>query len=258
VDPALLAFFMAYIFQVFYGQHITAWTMAILCAVLTSIALCSQVDAGLDEPQAVLTMLNAAYGPYNPAVKGWVAAHEGLTYTFHVLDQRTVSTPYGERLYVLTAGDAPEEAAHATPGLLGAFIGVEHDGGIHTIASARALPFGGWGRAPDTFAFQQFGPDAYFGWIIDSGYTAQGHTSMSKTMLLPYGKKVSERGSLTTCDEDFSLAVDTTSTGVKVYPLIATIKHAGKSRKGRATTVRIPFDGKTFTYRSPKAFSGGC
>src|SRR5438093_202510 len=88
---------------------------------------------------------------------------------------------------------------------------------------------------------------------IASGYTAQGHTSISKTMLLPYGKTVSERGSLTTCDEDFTLAVDTTATGVQVYALIATIKHEGKSRKGRTTTVRIPFDVKSFTYRSPKA-----
>src|SRR5215475_1137967 len=241
------------------AQPITAWTMTTLCAVLTSIALCSHVDAGLNAPQAVVTMLNAAYGPYNPTVNGWVTAHEGLTYTFRVLDQRQVSTPYGERLYVLTAGDAPEEdAAHATPGLLGAFIGVKNDSGIHAIAAARALPFGGWGRAPETFAFQQFGPDAYFGWIIESGYTAQGHISISKTLLLPYGKTVSERGSLTTCDEDFTLAVDTTATGVKVYPLLATITHKGKSSKGRATTVRIPFDVKAFLYRSPKAFSGGC
>jgi len=240
-------------------QQIIAWTMVTLCAVLTFVAWCPHVYAGLDEPQAVVTMLNAAYGPYNPTVKGWVAAHEGLTYTFRVLDQRKVSTPYGERLYVLTTGDAPEEdAAHATPGLLGAFIGVEHEDGIHTIAAAKALPFGGWGRAPDTFAFQQFGPDAYFGWIIASGYTAQGHTSISKTMLLPYGKTVSVRGSVTTCDEDFTLAVDTTATGVKVYPLIATITHGGKSRKGRTTTVRLPFDVQSFTYRSPTAFSGGC
>jgi len=233
--------------------------MATLCAVLTFLALCSHVDAGLDAPQAVVTMLNAAYGPYHPTVKGWVTTHEGITYTFRVLDQRKVSTPYGERLYVLTAGDAPEEkAAHATPGLLGAFVGVENAGSIQTIASARALPFGGWGRAPETFAFQQFGPDAYFGWIIESGYTAQGHTSISKTMLLPYGKTVSARGSVTTCDEDFSLAVDTTATGVKVYPLIATITHEGKAKKGRTTTVRIPFDVKAFTYRSPRVFSGGC
>jgi hypothetical protein len=241
------------------AQYISIWTMATLCAILTFVAWCPLVYAGLDEHQAVVTMLNAAYGPYNSTVKGWVAVHEGITYTVRVLDQRKVSTPYGERLYVLTAGDAPEEeAAHATPGLLGAFIGVETDGGIHTIASARALPFGGWGRAPETFAFLQFGPDAYFGWIIESGYTAQGHTSISKTMLLPYGKTVSARGSVTTCDEDFTLAVDTTATGVKVYPLVATIKHAGTSRKGWTTTVRIPFDGKAFTYRSPKAFSGGC
>jgi len=241
------------------ARHISTWTLATLCVILTFVAWCPPIYGGLDEPQAVLTMLNAAYGPYNPTVEGWVAAHEGLTYTFRVLDQRQVSTPYGERLYVLTAGDAPEEAAaHATPGLLGAFIGVENDGSIHTIASARALPFGGWGRAPDTFAFQQFGPDAYFGWIIASGYTAQGHTSISKTMLLPYGKTVSERGSLTTCDEDFTLAVDTTATGVKVYPLVATIKREGKSSKGRTTTIRIPFDVQGFRYRSPKAFSGGC
>jgi len=241
------------------AQRIMAWTMAALCIVLTSLVWGPTVSAGLDEHQAVVTMLNAAYGPYNPTRKGWGVAHEGLTYTFRVLDQRKVSTPYGERLYVLTAGDAPEEAAaHATPGLLGAFIGVENDSGIHTIAAARALPFGGWGRAPETFAFRQFGPDAYFGWIIASGYTAQGHTSISKTMLLPYGKTVSERGSLTTCDADFTLAVDTTATGVKVYPLIATITHAGKSKKGRTTTVRIPFDVQLFTYRSPTAFSGGC
>jgi len=241
------------------GQYIRAWTIAALCVILTSLVWGPTVSAGLDENQAVVTMLNAAYGPYNPTVKGWVTAHEGITYTVRVLDQRKVSTPYGERLYVLTAGDAPEEeAAHATPGLLGAFIGGENDGGIHTIASAKALPFGGWGRAPETFAFQQFGPDAYFGWIIASGYTAQGHTSISKTMLLPDGKTVSERGSLTTCDADFTLAVDTTATGVKVYPLVATIKHEGTSRKGRTTTVRIPFDVQGFRYRSPKVFSGGC
>jgi len=101
-------------------QRIMAWIMAALCIVLTSLVWGPTVSAGLDEHQAVVTMLNAAYGPYNPTMKGWVAAHEGLTYTFRVLDQRKVSTPYGERLYVLTAGDAPEEAAaHATPGLLG-------------------------------------------------------------------------------------------------------------------------------------------
>jgi hypothetical protein len=62
---------------------------------------------------------------------------------------------------------------------------------------------------------------------------------------------------VTTCDEAFTLAVDPTATGVKVYPLIATITHEGKAKKGRTTTVRIPFDVKSFMYQSPTAFNGG-
>jgi len=240
-------------------QYITLWKTAALCAVLTSMVWCPPVYAGLDEHQAVLTMLQEAYGLYNTRVKGWVVAHAGIRYHFRILDQRKIATPYGDRLYVLTGGDAPEEqAAHATAGLLGAFIGVDKGNSIQILASTQALPFGGWGKAPVTFTFHQFGPDAYFDWIIASGYTAQGHTSLSQTILLPSGKHVAERGSLTTGDEDFSVTVDTSATGVKVLPLIVTITHEGRSRKGRAETLMIPFDEKGLRYRSPKAFSGGC
>jgi hypothetical protein len=240
------------------GQTLTFWTLAALCAIVTALAWGPPVHAVMDVQRAVLTLLNAAYGPSNAHATGWVTAYDGITYTVRVLDQRQVSTPYGERVYALMGGDAQEDfAGHVTPGIIGAFIGVVHNGSVQAIASVKALPFG-WGKAPERFAFQQFGPDAYYGWIIESGYTAQGRTSMSKTLLLPYGKTVSERGSFTTCDADFTLAVDTTAPGVKVYPLLATIQHAGTAREGRTTTVRIPFDAKAFRYRAPEAFSGGC
>src|SRR2546422_5325346 len=86
------------------GQYSNLWRTAALFAVLTSMVWCLPVDAGLDENHAVLTMLQAAYGPYNPHVKGWVVAHEGIRYHFRIIDQRKIATPYGDRLYVLTGG----------------------------------------------------------------------------------------------------------------------------------------------------------
>jgi hypothetical protein len=79
------------------AQTIKAWILALWCAVLTSFVWGPSVSAGLDERQAVLTMLNAAYGPYKADVKGWVTEHEGTPYTVRVLEQRKVTTPYGER-----------------------------------------------------------------------------------------------------------------------------------------------------------------
>jgi len=241
-------------------NHVQIQKIAALFIVFTSVVFCPNLHAGIDEKQAVLTMLNAAYGPYNPNVKGWVTEYEGLMYKFRILDKRKISTPKEERIYVLTGGDAKEDGdvGHPTSGLIGAFIGVENGSSIRVIASARALPFGGYGTAPDSFEFKQFGPDYYFGWIIDSGYTAQGQTSINKTILLPYGQKVSDRGNLTTCDQDFSVTVDKTATGVKVFPLIVKIKQEGKSGKVREKIVVVPFDEKAFKYRVPKELSSGC
>ena len=162
-------------------------------------------------------MLNAAYGPYNPTAKGWVAAHEGLTYTFRVLDQRKVSTPYGERLYILTAGDAPDEAAaHATPGLLGAFIGVEHERGVSTPLPLPEHSRLAGGEEPRRCSpSSNLDPTHILGGSLNPAIPPKA-SSISKTMLLPYGKTLSERGSVTTCDEDFTLAFYTIATGVSL------------------------------------------
>lgn len=234
-------------------------TIKHLAAIAVMAGLCLSQSAQAIDDKAASAVMDAAYGRYNPKAKGWQLQHDGLLYTFRILEQKVIPTADGDRLYVLAGGDAREEdAAHVTSGLIGAFVVGEVNGKLKLSAGAKALPYGGWGKAPTQFQFKQLGPDYQYGWLVESGYTAQGLTSVAQSILLPAGGKVSEIGTLMVCDKELEVSVDTNAMGSRLSPLVVKIKPFEAGRKAKVKTVTVPFDDKSGKYRLPKELQSGC
>lgn len=228
-------------------------------ALMASLPLVSAALAHAANDKAGPALMDAAYGRYNPKAKGWQLQNDGLLYTFRILEQRVISTPEGDRVYVLAGGDVREEEAfHAAPGLIGAFLAQEVNGSLKLMAGAKALPYGGWGKAPDSFQFKQLGPDYQYGWVVESGYTGQGQTSVMQSLLMPVNGKMAEVGTLQVCDKELEIAVDSNAVGGRLSPLVVKIKAYAAGPKAKGKTVTVPFDDKSGKYRVPKELQSGC
>jgi len=228
----------------------------------------------LDADAALKHLMQEQYGAYSARAKGWPFQFEGIAYVMKPIQSKKVATPMGERLYVFAAGNVANEkdGSHAASGLAGAFVIEEKDGKLNLAASSKAMKYGSFGAAPDTVKFMQFGPDHYYGWLYESGYTGQGYTSSYNDVLLPRGKGVAALASIPShmdnegakpCDDkatkaeceslDFDLKIDTARADVKVYPLVVTRTGIQKGRETRPQTWSIGFDEKKWSYSVPAA-----
>ncbi len=152
----------------------------------------------------------------------------------------------------------------------------EQHGAVALVAGSKAMPYGSFGAAPETTRLVQFGPDHYWGWLYETGYTGQGYTSARQSVLLPYGKHVAELALLPShmddegafpCDDeatrsrcesfDFHLTVDTARRDVKVYPLVLTRTGSKAGKPVAPTTWRIDFDERRWRYVVPGALKAG-
>lgn len=228
----------------------------------------------LDADAELKRLMQGQYGAYSARAKGWPFNSEGVAYVMKPISSKKVATPYGERLYVFAAGNVASEkdGSHAATGLAGAFVLEEKDGKVALVAGTRAMQYGSFGSAPDTVKLAQLGPDHYYGWIYESGYTGQGYTSSYNHLLAPRGKSVARLASIPAhmdnegakpCDDketrkeceslDFELKIDAANAGAKVYPLSVTRSGIKAGSKAAPQTWRIPFDEQKWSYSVPAA-----
>jgi hypothetical protein len=242
-----------------------------LPVLLLLLPACAQA---LDADAALRQLMQEQYGAYSARDQGWAFRAEGLGYVMKVVQSKKVATPYGERLYVFAAGNLADAkyAGHGAPGLAGAFVLEEKAGQLNLVAASKAIKAGSFGAAPDKVKLLQFGPDHYYGWVYESGYTGQGYTGSHNDVLLPRGKSVAVLASIAShmdnegvkpCDEpatrgeceslDFDLKIDSARGDVKVYPLVVTRSGVQAGSEVKPTTWRIDFDEKKWRYEVPAA-----
>lgn len=240
--------------------------------VCMALCLVAAPARALDAESALRHLMREQYGAYSASAKGWSFKSGGTAYVMKVIQSKKIATPQGERLYVFAAGGVVGGGGHVTSGLAGAFVLEEKGGKVSLAAGSKAMPYGSFGDAPDTVKLVQFGPDHYYGWVYESGYTGQGYTSSYNDVLLPRGRKVEALASVPAhmdnegakpCDDkatrgeceslDFSFDLDTANSGVKVYPLVVTRKGIQKGRETKPVTWRIEFDEKKWRYSVPAA-----
>ena len=243
----------------------------------TALWLGSAQAWALDADAATKQLMQEQYGAYSAGAKGWPAKSDGVAFVMKVIQSRKVSTPYGERLYVFAAGDmASKDAGHVSPGLAGAFVLEEKDGKVSLVAGIKNMTYGAFGTAPDKVSLVQLGPDHYYGWVYESGYTAQGYTSSYNDVLAPRGKSVAKLAGIVShldnegakpCDEketkaecenlEYALKVDTVRSDVKVYPLIVTRTGIKAGKKTKPEVTRVEFDEKKWKYTLPETLNVG-
>ncbi len=238
------------------------------------LLLCAGSAWPLDGDTALKQLMQEQYSAYSVRDKGWPFRAEDVGYVMKVIQSRKITTPYGERLYVFAAGSvaSDKDASHAASGLAGAFVLEEKAGHVDLVASSKAMKYGSFGAAPDKVKLLQFGPDHYYGWLYESGYTGQGYTMSSSDVLLPRGKSIAALASVPShmdndgiaacegketgkeCESlDFDLKIDTARGGVTVFPLIVTRSGTQAGRGAEPATWHIGFDEKKWRYEVPAA-----
>lgn len=236
------------------------------------LILSSMPAWALNAADELKKLMGEQYGPYSAAARGWPFRLGGTSYLMKVLQSKKVATPYGERLYVFAAGNVVKGGSHVDSGMAGAFVLEEKEGRVILASGSRAMPYGSFGDAPDTVKLMQFGPDHYYGWLYESGYTGNGFTSSYNDILLPQGKTVAALASIPShmdkdgvysCDDkateaqceslDFDLKIDAAKGNLKVYPLIVTRTGVQKGRETKPQTWRVEFDETKWRYKVPAA-----
>jgi hypothetical protein len=245
------------------------WCLRLAAAAL----MCVSASAwALDADAALKRLMREQYGVYSARAGGWLFKSPGSAFVMKVIQSKKIVTPDGERLYVFAAGNLSGGGSHVASGLAGAFVLEERDGRVNLVAASRAMPYGSFGSAPDKVKLMQFGPDYYYGWVYESGYTGQGYTSSYNDVLLPKGRGVASLASIPShmdnegaspCDNkeardgceslDFSFQIDTARKDVKVYPLTVTRKGIQKGHETKPETWHIGFDEKKWQYDVPAA-----
>jgi hypothetical protein len=240
---------------------------AALPAAAKTLALSADI-AGNDKAlwKAVMTGL---YGPYDGKRKCWVGKAESGPACMRPHRLQRISTDDGEQLF-LAIGSVPEEGGdcHACSGYMGLVLFAEQDGGSYQLAAQNSLyeDFGSFGVIPaeESFSVEQIGPDTY-AWVIESGYTGQGVTSMGKAIYAARDGKIVNIGYipyfLDDCDTgnqpcptyEFGVSFQQ-DTGDTYYDVLldlaegSTVPDAGKR-------FEIPFDAGAGQYKVPEALS---
>ena len=227
----------------------------------------------MDAEAETRRLMQGQYGAYSESAKGYAYQADGIGYVMKPIQSRKVAIGGGERLYVFAAGKVANEKdiGHVTSGLAGAFVLEEKGGKVELVSASKAMKYGGFGAARETVKFMQFGPDNDYGWVYESGYTAQGITTSVNEVLLPRGRVVTpvaripahtdnegaspckDKATRPRCEVlDYELKVEKGGSA-KVYPITVTRKGIQKGVELKPQSWRVDFDEKAGRYNVPAA-----
>jgi hypothetical protein len=234
---------------------------------LIGVRCISAPAMAFDEKAEIERVMTMHYGQYDKATDAWHAKYRGDVFTMKVAAHKTIQTPYGDRLYVLAAGDSQSSSCHGCAGLIGLFLSEERDHTMELLSASPEIEMGSWGKASNgEFYFRQFGPDYQYGWNLEYGYTAQGVTIATFSLFLPKDKVWKAVADIpasfdnsNTCATppcrdltklDEKLNIDSSNDAVPMYPL--SLDEVG-TEHGKAASHHyvISFDEKRWEYVLP-------
>lgn len=228
-----------------------------------------------NEKQFWRDIMREFYGPYSKADKCWIASHEGKSYCMRPGALSKVAGKDGAASYFVAVMGKPlgDASCHACTGNVGLFV-LRPSGtylGLQA-QSDRYVELGAWGEPPadDSYAVRLFGADDNYGWVISTGYTAQGETSEGATLYGVIGDQVKEVGylplsfddngncenhvntgtNLPCSDYKFEPVFDSDSSSSKFAPIVL---RASGTKQGKTfdQTFTILFDEKSAYYKLP-------
>jgi hypothetical protein len=238
-----------------HARHDDAAISAFLVSTYGPDATLSGEWAKLPNDRALL----AEGGEQDGAVTRRVCAHERTQYT---------SRP----AVLLAVCGTPKDFGHPTPGITDFFLLQGEP--LAVVAQSHLQAFGSMGSAGEIDA-ERFGADLP-GFIVESGFTGQGHTTINRTVLLPKGNAFVEAATFlggmdddtlregckgsdaSFCaadkayDIDFDLDIDDSNAAAPSYPLQVHEEGnaCGKPRNARYT---LTLDSAAMTYAVPPA-----
>lgn len=187
--------------------------------------------------------------------------------------ERKDATLSGERTVLLAVCGTPQQAGHATPGFTDLYVLQQQDGAWVARARRHFEQFGSMGSSGEVDG-ERLGA-ALAGFIVESGFTGQGHTVVNRTVLLPRDGGFHEAatflagmdddvlregcdGDAAACppgqayDIDFVLDIDDSDPAASAYPLRV---HEAGNACGRPVDARhvLTLDAATLTYAVPPA-----
>lgn len=234
-----------------------------------------------DGGSALATFLTSIYGsgagldrewngvPSDPVYRAQEGETTDGTVTRRVCEHET--TEYnGKPAVMLAVCGIPKDFGHPTPGITDFFLLQGQP--LAAVASARLQQFGSMGSAGEIDA-ERFGANLP-GFIVESGFTGQGHTTVNRTVLVPKDDGFHEAGSFLASMDDnllrkgctdgptcqpgkdyeieFELDIDDFNRTAKTYPLVVHEqgKACGAELDKRYT---LTLDPATLTYDIPAA-----
>jgi len=220
------------------------------------------------------SVLSRVYDGYDQQNACWRAQHyEGDGFCcLKIKRQDRLNTAKSARLYLLLTGQCYNnkgelDDSHASSGIVGAFVLGLGENNISIIAGHPRMPMGSWGTPPEDWSLIKLGPNDYWGWKAEGGYSGQGVSWSWYSFLVPYGKSIRELTAPLSFDDsgncseenecrlttiDGKLEIDSTQIDVAVFPLHLTLKGKVKGKKLAPKTWVLPFDTKSWSYKKPK------
>ncbi len=230
---------------------------------------------------AITAFLGSAYGPNATLAGEWTQApydrallaeggEQDGAVTRRVCEHER--TQYdGKPAVLLAVCGALKDFGHPTPGITDFFLLQGEP--LAEVARAHLQRFGSMGNAGDVDS-ERFGANLP-GFIVESGFTGQGHTTINRSLLLPKGSAFVEAATFLSgmdddvlregCDDEaascppgqaydieFDLDVDDTDPAAAAYPLLVQERGdaCGKPADARYT---LSLDAATLTYNVPAA-----
>lgn len=235
-------------------------------AAAPAAAITISADAASNPKTLWKAVMTEAYGPYDAGRKCWIGKSGGNEYCMrpHKLD----AVDGGARLFIAVASaQGSADSCHGCGGYLGLLVFDRQPDGSYRLAARNSLfdGAGSWGEVPPEEAFKltRIGAQA-FAWVVELGFTAQGHTGISQIIYVPVGSEVVDFGFIPTHHDDcgandvcgsytYGLRFEP-GTGKEYFDAIAELASGSDVPKIERRFV-IPFDAATRKYVAPEAYT---
>ena len=223
---------------------------------------------------AAARLMNHIYGKQDPRHGCWMFTFEDMPHCMKIVQSDIKTFESGKRLYVIANGQAIDEKgetieAHATQGLVGAFIVGETGGKAGIIAQSTNIQAGTMGAAPPEWTLTELGANDNWGWHGAYGDCHQGYCGTRMIFLANRGGgTIAEVGDVTTeyddtgaCgDDDCSAKTSTLKATVSVsehpknaafFDLLVTATGTSNGKVLESKVWTLPFDSAKHVYTAP-------